>query len=79
MTKGGSKHMIITVDTQTGKVVEPVVDEKGRKATRVDPKKIGEIYRSEEGFKYVGTILHAHSSPGCAYLELGGTWYVICF
>lgn len=63
MTKGGSKNMIITVETKTGKTLE-VVDEHGNEGERVDPKEIEEIYNSEAGFKHVGTILHAHSSPG---------------
>jgi len=63
MTKGGSKHMKIKVETATGKVVK-VVDENGNEATRVDLKELEEIYQSKDGFKYVGSILHAHSSPG---------------
>ena len=63
MTKGGSKHMKITVETTTGNFIE-VADEKGNKATPVDPKELEEIYKSEDGFKYVALILHAHSSPG---------------
>ena len=78
MTKGGSKHMKIKVETETGKVVK-VVDENGNEATPVDPKEIEKIYQSEDGFKYVGTILYTHSSPGCVYLCLGGTWYKICY
>ena len=77
MTKGGSKQMIITADTETGKVVS-VVDENGNQATRVDPKELDKIYESQDGFKFVGTILHAESSPGCFYLILGGWPFKIC-
>lgn len=79
MTKGGSKHMIITVDTETGKVVEPVVDENGNEATRVDPEQIEKIYQSENGFKFVGSILHAESNPRCVFFSIGGRYYRICW
>jgi len=57
-----SKHMIITVETKTGKTVK-VVDKNDNDATEVDPKEIEEIYNSDAGFKHVGLVLHAHSSP----------------
>jgi len=63
MTKGGSKHMKIKVETETGKVVK-VVDENGNEATPVDPNELEKIYQSKGGLKYVGVILHTHSSPG---------------
>jgi len=69
--------MMITLDTETGKAVK-VVDENGNEATRVDPKEIDKIYHSREGFKYVGSILHAHSSPGCVYFIIGGWYFKIC-
>jgi len=79
MTEHGSKskHMIITVETETGKVVR-VVDENNEKPSEVDPKKIEEISQSEAGFKYVGTILHAESSPGCVYFFFGGRYFRVC-
>jgi len=73
-----SKHMIITVETKTGKTVK-IVDENGNDATEVDPKEIEEIYQSRDGFKHIGSILYTHSSPGCVYLCLGGTCYKICW
>ncbi|MBE9572831.1 MAG: hypothetical protein IMF11_19580 [Proteobacteria bacterium] len=76
MTERGSEHMIITVDTETGKVVN-VLDENGKKATPVDPKEVEQIYQSK-GFKYVGVILHAESSPGCSYFFFGGNFFRIC-
>ena len=78
MTEGRSKQMIITADTQTGKIVS-VVDEKGKKATRVDPEEMDKIYASEDGFKFVGTVLYTHSSPGCYYIVSGGWAYRICW
>jgi len=80
MTRPGSrsKHMIVTVETATGKVVK-VVDEKGRKATKVSARKLEQISKSRNGFRYVATILHSHSSPGCVYISIGGTLMKICF
>ena len=79
MTKGGSQFMFIKVDTETGMIVEPPEDENGKKATQVSSKEIDEIYNDKIGFKYVGTILHAHNSPGCVYLTIGGRTYKICW
>ena len=73
-----SKHMIITVETKTGKTVK-IVDENGNHATEVDPKEIEEIYKSKDGFKFVSTILHAHSSPGCVYYFIGGKYFKFCW
>ena len=78
MTESGSKRMMITLDTETGKVVK-VEDENLKEATRVDSKELEGIYQSKDGFKYVGLILHAHSSPGCLYFVLGGWGWKICF
>jgi hypothetical protein len=82
MTEAGSKseHMIIIVETATGKVIEPVLDEHGNEATEVTPQKLEDISLSQAGFKYVGTILHAHSSPGCVYLILpSGRRVKVCY
>jgi hypothetical protein len=78
MTKSGSKHMKIKVDTATGKTLK-VADEHGNLATPVTQAEIDQIYQSPDGFKYVGVILHAESSPGCTYLVMGGTWFKICW
>ena len=77
MTKGGSQFMKIELDTATGKKLK-VVDEHGNKATPVDQAEIDRIYQTPGGFKYVGVILHAESSPGCAYIFLGGATYKVC-
>ena len=77
MTKGGSKKMKIKVETATGKTLE-VVDEKGRKATVLTPAQVQAIY-DKGGFKYVGTILHAHSSPGCVYYFFAGQYWAVCW
>jgi hypothetical protein len=80
MTAPGSKskYMNIKVETATGNVVE-VVDEKGKKATKLSQKGLQQIYQSKKGFRHVGTILHTHSSPGCVILHIGGTALRICF
>jgi hypothetical protein len=69
--------MIITVDTATGKVVK-IADEKGKKATKVRQKKLVQISKSRNGFRYVGTILYSHSSPGCVYYVYLGSVFAIC-
>jgi hypothetical protein len=79
MTRPGSrsKHMIVTVETATGKVVK-VADERGRKATKVSARKLQQISKSRSGFRYVATILHSHSSPGCVYYVYLGSAFAIC-
>ena len=77
MTKSGSKYMKIKIETETGNIVK-IADEKGNKATKVDPTELEQISQSQ-GFKHVGTILHTHSSPGCVYVHVGGWAFKICF
>jgi uncharacterized protein Veg len=74
---GKAKHMNIKVDAETGNVLE-IIDDSGNKAEMVAPEKLNEIYKSETGFKYIATVLHAHSSPGCVYYISGGWAYRIC-
>jgi hypothetical protein len=77
MTKSGSKHMKIKLDTATGNMVE-VADENGNPATPVTQTDMDQIYQSQGGFKYVGVILHAESSPGCVYFIVGGRAFKVC-
>jgi len=78
MTKGGSKHMIITLETETGKAVK-IVDENGNQATPVDPAELQQISQGQ-GVKFVGVILHAQSSPGCVYvITASGRAVKICY
>jgi hypothetical protein len=70
--------MKIKVNTATGMKVK-VKDEHGNAATPVDQAEIDRIYQTPGGFKYVGVILHAESSPGCMYVVLGGTWSKVCW
>ncbi len=78
MTKSGSKKMKIKVKTQNGKV-DPIVDENNNQATELTPEELEEIYQSPDGFKYIGTILYTHSSPGCVVIKIGGKAYKICY
>ncbi len=78
MAKGGSKKMIIEVETATGNVVK-VEDEKGKKAQKVTQTELQQIYQSKNGFKHVGTILHTHSSPGCVYIIIRGKVFKFCY
>ena len=77
MKKGGSKYMIIKLETATGNVVE-MVDENGKKAKKVTQKAMQQIYQSKKGFKHVATILHSHSSPGCVYVSMGSLIFKLC-
>ena len=63
MTKDGPIEITIKVERATGKLIE-ARDENNEKAKPVDPKEIERIYNSQDGFRYVATLLHAHSSPG---------------
>ena len=80
MAKGRSKskHMIITLEAEGGKIVS-VVDENGRKATKLSSKELDRIHKSRRGLRHVGTILHSHSSPDCLYFIIGGWAVRICF
>jgi hypothetical protein len=76
MTKGGSKYFKIKIDTDTGEIVKKV-DENNNPATQVTQQEMDQIYQNQ-GFKHVATILHAHSSPGCVFLNIGGWAFKIC-
>lgn len=79
MEKDGYITMKVTVKETTGEVVS-VTDESGKnKATPIDPDHLSEIYRSAEGFRYAGVMLHTHSSPNCITYVLGGWALRICF
>jgi hypothetical protein len=76
MTKGGSKKMKIKVPTATGNPVE-IMDENNNAATPVTQAEMDQIYQGS-GFTYVGTILHAETSPGCVYIIYRGKCFKIC-
>ena len=80
MTPGGSgnKKMKVKVKKSTGEIVE-VTDENNALGIPVDPTELQQIYESPDGFRYVGVILHTHSSPGCVYYIIGGNAYKFCW
>jgi hypothetical protein len=78
MEKGRSKQIVITADTETGKILS-VKDENGTPATIVGEDEIQKAYESPNGFKYIGTMLFTHSSPGCVWVVIGGRYYRICY
>ena len=77
MMQSGPKHMKIKLDVETAKLVK-VVDDKEIEAVQVTQAEMDQIYNSPQGFRYVGTILHAKNSPGCMYIKIGGNTYKIC-
>jgi len=76
-TKSKSKHMKITISTETGQLVK-VTDENNNPATQLTPAELQQIYNTQSP-QHIGTILYTHSSPGCVILTLGGTSYLICW
>jgi hypothetical protein len=78
MTQVVSKKMKIELDVETAKLVK-VIDDNENPAQLVTEAEMDQIYQSPNGFRFVGTILHAKNSPGCTYLTIGGRTYKICF
>ena len=77
--KGKGRQMIITLDVETGRVVS-VTNENLTPANDLDCRELGKIYQGKDRLKYVGTIVHAHSSPGCIYFtDLLGFVHEICW
>jgi hypothetical protein len=74
--KSGPKYMKIKISTETGDVVEKV-DENNNPATQLTPAELQQLYNTQNP-RHIGTILHTHSSPGCAYLVIFGWAYRIC-
>jgi hypothetical protein len=66
-------------DRATGRLIGPQGKHKKNVVTVPDEKMI-EIYK-EEGFRYVVTFIHAHSSPGCTYWYdyAIGSWVAYCW
>ena len=79
MTEAKGKQMIITLDVEMGAVVS-VTDEKGTPAEKLDCRELGKMYQGKHALKFVGTVVHAHSSPGCIYwTDLLGFVHRICW
>jgi hypothetical protein len=80
MANGGrAKKMKIKVRTDNGKH-DPVVGIDGE--DEVEPIEVSsedmEEIHNDKGFKHVGVILYAKSSPGCVYFVVGGRAFRIC-
>jgi hypothetical protein len=78
MTKGGSKYTKIKINTETGELVK-ITDEKNNPATEMTPEEVEQMYQNQNGFEYIGLILHTHSSPGCVVYYSGGKYKKICW
>ena len=78
MGNDGNKKMKIKVKKATGEMVE-LKDDDGTPGVPVTQQELDQIYQSPEGFKFVGVMLHTHSSPGCFYIVSGGWAYKICW
>jgi len=76
-TKGGSKHMKITLSTETGELVK-ITDENNNPAKQLTPAELQQIYKTKNP-QHIGTILYTHSSPGCIVFTIGGYAYKVCW
>ena len=76
-TKSKSKHMKITISTETGQLVK-VSDENNNPATQLTLADLQQIYNTQSP-QHIGNILYTHSSPGCIIIHMGGYVYKICF
>ena len=77
-SKGGSKVFKIKWKKLTGEI-EEVLHENNNQSDPVPQAELNQIYQSQNGFRYVGTILYTHSSPGCAVVIIGGYARKICW
>ena len=71
-----SGKMVITISTEDGNV--RVEDEYGNAPTQIPLQELEGISQSQNGLKYLGTVLYSHSSPGCVYYTYAGGVFVIC-
>ena len=80
MTQDGPVEIILKVDRATGTLIE-VRKTNEVEIEFVDPEEAGKIYKSKDGFRYVVTLLHAHSSPGCIWYfdPVLKKWVRICW
>ena len=56
----------VVVDLDTGKLQKISVCGDGTQRN-ISAERLADIFNGERQFRYVGTILHSHSSPGCVY------------
>jgi hypothetical protein len=74
--KPGSKYFKIKIDTDTGQVVEKV-DGNNNPAKQLTQQEIQDLYQNLAP-QHIGTLLFTHSSPGCAYIVIGGRVFRVC-
>jgi hypothetical protein len=75
-TKHGSKYFKIKIDTDTGQIVDKV-DGNNDPPTELTPQEIQHLYQNLAP-QHIGTLLFTHSSPGCAYIVIGGRVFRVC-
>ncbi|MBI4523644.1 MAG: hypothetical protein HY695_07515 [Deltaproteobacteria bacterium] len=61
------KEVVITLEVESGKLVSIEPRNGARITGEVAAEELGKIYGSTQGFKFIGLLLHAESSPGCVY------------
>jgi len=76
-TKSKSKHMKITISTETGQLVK-ITDENGNPAKKLTPAELQQIYDTQNP-QHIGTVLYTHSSPGCVTIVFGGWAFQTCW
>ena len=76
MTQGDTKKVKLKVKKTGGEIVD-VTDISNIPGTPVTQVQLETIYQNQ-GFKHVGVILYAESSPGCYYFVFGGYAFKIC-
>jgi uncharacterized ion transporter superfamily protein YfcC len=76
--KGGSKQFKIKVKKLNGEI-EEVLHENNNQSTPVTQAELNQIYQSQNGFRYVGVILHAQTNPTCVYILSGNQYKKICW
>ena len=67
---------VVEVSKQEGGIAEVRIQEGGVEV--VSEREFENIYYSENGFRWVATILYAHNSPGCVYIRIGGRVFRVC-
>jgi hypothetical protein len=70
--------MKIKINTETGELVK-ITDEKNNPASEMTPEEVEQMYQNQNGFEYVGLLLHTHSSPGCVVYYSRGKYKKICW
>ena len=78
MNDSGAKYVTFKVNAMSG-VIESVIPDDKQKEIEPRADALKNIQEGETGFRFVTTILHSHSSPGCVYYFYRGRWYMVCY